>query len=97
MLPIPPRMTIDSTPMDCMKEKDSGLTKVRLAAKSTPIAPAKEAPTAKAYSFIRTRGTPMAMAATSSSRMAVQARPILESSSRRATVITMTMTTRAAK
>ena len=65
-----------------VREKVSGLTKVRLAAKTTPIAPEKEAPMAKAASLLRTRGMPMAMAATSSSRMAVQARPNLESSSR---------------
>ena len=52
MLPMPPRMTMVSTPIDCMKEKTSGLTKVRLAANSTPITPANEAPQAKAASFI---------------------------------------------
>jgi hypothetical protein len=48
MLPTPPSMTMVSTPTDCRKLNDSGLTKVRLAAKSTPMAPANEAPTAKA-------------------------------------------------
>ena len=85
ILPEPPRMTIDRTPIDCMKENDSGLIKVRLAASSTPMIPAKEAPTAKAVSFIRTRGMPWAMAAVSSSLTAVQARPIFESSRRRVT------------
>ncbi len=83
--------------MDCMKEKDSGLTKVRLPAKSTPIAPAKEAPRANAVSFMRTMGMPMATAAVSSSRMAVQARPMRESSMRRVTTTTIRMTTSAAK
>ncbi len=91
MLPMPPRMTIVSTPTDCRKVKDSGLTKVRLAAKSTPMAPAKDAPTAKAPSLSRLTLMPMAPAESSSSRMAVQARPTLESSRRY--VITMTTTT----
>jgi hypothetical protein len=56
--------------------------------KTTPITPAKEAPQAKARSFMRTSGTPMARAASSSSRIASQARPIWESSSRRLTRIT---------
>ena len=73
---MPPRITIASTPMDSMKVKLSGLTKVCLAAKITPIAPAKLAPAANAISFMRTSGTPIAMAACSSSRMAVQARPM---------------------
>ena len=78
-----------------MNENDSGLTKVRLAASSTPITPAKEAPTAKAASFILTSGMPMAMAAVSSSRMAVQARPIFESSSLLVTTMMTMMTSRA--
>ena len=63
MEPMPPRMIMASTPMDSMKVKDSGLMKICLAEKSTPTAPAKEAPQAKARSFIRTSGTPMAWAA----------------------------------
>jgi hypothetical protein len=79
--PMPPRITMVSTLTDCRKLNDSGLTKVRLAAKRTPMAPAKEAPTAKAPSLSLFAGMPMAVAASSSSRMAAQARPILESSS----------------
>ncbi len=58
---------------------------------------AKPAPEAKAASFIRTSGTPIATAAISSSRMAVHARPILESSRRRATTITTTMMSSASR
>ena len=76
-----------STPIDSMKVKDSGLMKTCLAAKSTPTAPAKEAPQAKASSFMRTSGTPMACAAVWSSRIASHARPMCESSSRRLTRI----------
>ena len=78
-----------STPMDSMKVKDSGLMNTCLAEKSTPTAPAKDAPHAKARSFIRTSGTPMACAAVWSSRMASQARPMCESSSRRFTSTVM--------
>ena len=63
MEPIPPRITMESTPMDSRKVKDSGLMKTCLALKTAPMAPAKEAPQAKAISFIRTSGTPMACAA----------------------------------
>ncbi len=61
--PMPPRMIIARTPIDSMNVNDSGLMKICLAEKSTPTAPAKEAPQAKARSFIRTRGTPIAWAA----------------------------------
>ena len=74
--------------MDSRKVKDSGLMKTCLALKTTPMAPANEAPQAKARSFIRTRGTPMLIAASSSSRIASQARPMWESSSRRFTRMT---------
>src|SRR5262249_1211551 len=80
--PMPPRMTMASTPIDSRNVNDSGLMKSCLALKMTPITPAKEAPAANARSFIRTSGTPIAWAATSSSRMASQARPTWERSSR---------------
>ena len=89
--PIPPRMTIARTPMDSMKVKLSGLINTCLAANNTPTAEANDAPTANPSSFIRTTGTPMAAAASSSSRIAFQARPTRESSSRRVTII-MTQT-----
>src|SRR6266404_3063756 len=83
MEPMPPRMIMARTPIDSMKVKDSGLMKICLAEKSTPTVPANEAPHAKARSFIRTSGTPMAWAAVWSSRIASQARPMWESSRRR--------------
>src|SRR5437667_419486 len=86
--PMPPRITIERTPIDSRKVNDSGLMKSCLAEKTTPMTPANEAPHAKARSFARTSGTPMAWAATSSSRMASHARPMCESSSRRLTTMT---------
>ena len=83
--PMPPKITIASTPIDSMKVKLSGLTKPCFAEKSTPMAAANDAPTANARSFMRTTGTPMATAAISSSRIAFHARPIGEFSSRRVT------------
>ena len=62
--------------------------KTCLAANTTPITPANDAPHAKARSLVRTSGTPIACAASSSSRIASQARPMCESSSRRLTRIT---------
>src|SRR5437879_12218415 len=70
MEPIPPRITMARTPMDSRKVNDSGLMNTCLAENSTPMMPAKDAPQAKARSFIRTSGTPMARAASSSSRIA---------------------------
>src|SRR5207247_2446199 len=64
--PMPPRITIERTPIDSRKVNDSGLMKSCLAEKTTPMTPANEAPHAKAGSFARTSGTPMAWAATSS-------------------------------
>ena len=82
-----------STPIDSMNVNDSGLMKTCLAEKTTPTAPANEAPQAKARSLARTSGTPIAWAATSSSRIASHARPMWESSSRRLTrIVTPTMT-----
>src|SRR5581483_475071 len=81
--PIPPRMIMASTPIDSMNVNDSGLMKICLAEKSTPTVPANEAPQAKARSFIRTSGIPIAWAAVWSSRIASHARPMWESSSRR--------------
>src|SRR5712691_1677591 len=83
--PMPPRITMASTPIDSRNVNDSGLMKSCLAEKTTPMTPANDAPQAKARSFARTSGTPIACAATSSSRMASHARPMCESSSRRFT------------
>ena len=60
MEPMPPRITMDRTPIDSRNVKDSGLMKICLAENTTPMTPAKEAPQAKAMSFMRTSGTPMA-------------------------------------
>ena len=84
---------MESTPIDSRKVKDSGLMKTCFAENTTPMTPANEAPQAKARSFMRTSGTPMAWAATSSSRMASQARPMCESSRRRLTSTTPTTMT----
>ena len=86
--PMPPRITMASTPIDSRNVNDSGLMKTCLAENTTPITPANEAPQAKASSLARTSGTPMAWAASSSSRMASHARPMCESSSRRLTMMT---------
>ena len=59
--------------------------------------PANDAPVAKASSFMRTSGTPIACAATSSSRIASHARPMWESSSRRLTITTTTTMSRTRK
>ena len=95
--PMPPRMTIESTPIDSRKVKDSGLMKTCLAAKRTPMTPAKEAPQAKASSLVRTTGTPIAWAAVSSSRMASHARPMCESARRWFTTMTTRRTSRTRK
>ena len=95
--PIPPRMTIARTPIDSRNVNDSGLMKTCLAENSTPMTPANDAPQANAMSFMRTSGTPMALAASSSSRIASHARPMWESSSRRLTMMTATTMRRARK
>ncbi len=64
------------------KPNMSGVAVCSLATKNTPVAPAKAAPIAKASSFVRVGSTPMAPAAVSSSRIAIQARPMRESRSR---------------
>ena len=86
-----------STPIDSRKVNDSGLMKTCLAENSTPITPANEAPQAKAMSFMRTSDTPIARAASSSSRIASHARPMWESSSRRLTTMTATTISSARK
>ena len=95
--PIPPRITMARTPIDSRKVNDSGLMKTCLDANTTPITPAKDAPQAKASSLARTSGTPMAWAASSSSRIASQARPRCESASRRLTMMTTTTMARTRK
>ena len=59
-----------------------GLTMPSFEALKTPANPAVEAPSAKARSFVVTVFTPALAAASSSSRIAIQARPSLEPWSR---------------
>ena len=79
----------------------SGETIVSFEALKTPARPAVVAPMAKARSFVVTVLTPLAAAASSSSRIAFQARPVRESCIRYnriiATVTIPTMTMKYAK
>ena len=72
---------------DSQMVKEAGLMKVVLAAKTTPPIPAQVAPRAKALSLVRVLLMPMAWQAISSSRRAIQARPMRESCRRRTTKI----------
>ena len=68
--------------MDSGSENDSGETKPWNAPNITPDTPPKVAPMPKASSFRLRVLMPIALAAISSSRMAIQARPMRERSSR---------------
>ena len=73
---MPPRTTIASTVNETMNVNWSGLTTVTsFAALNTPAMPAVDAPSAKASSLVVTVLMPLAAAASSSSRIASQARP----------------------
>jgi ABC-type uncharacterized transport system auxiliary subunit len=63
---------------DSIKLKDSGETKPWKLANMAPDTPPKVAPIPKASSFKLRVFSPMALAAISSSRMAIQARPMRE-------------------
>ncbi len=89
-LPIPPKTTITRIITDTGNMNMSGVAVCNLAMKRVPVAPAKAAPVAKARSLRRTRLMPIADAAISSSRIAIQARPMRESFS-----LTLTMIKRA--
>ena len=82
MLPMPPRTIIARTVNDTVNRNWSGLTRVSLEALKTPAKPAVVAPRANASSFVVTVLMPLLAAASSSSRIAIQARPIRESWSR---------------
>ena len=82
MLPIPPRMTIARTVNDTVNTNWSGQTIVSFEALKTPARPAVVAPSANASSLVVTVLIPLAAAASSSSRIAFQARPTRESCSR---------------
>ena len=73
------------TRIDVEKAKKSDVVAPRYEAWNAPATPAKLAPSANARSFVRTVLTPIISAAVSSSRMAIQARPIRECSRLRAT------------
>jgi hypothetical protein len=78
-----------TTKNDAWRLKLCGL-KNCLVANRTPAKPDTDAPIANASSFSRTVGTPVASAAISSSRIAAQARPMRERSSRPNAAITAT-------
>ena len=79
---MPPRTTIASTVNDTMNVNWSGLTVTSFDALNTPAMPAVDAPSAKASSLVVTVLMPLAAAASSSSRIASQARPSRLSTSR---------------
>ena len=81
-LPMPPSTTMTSSIDETLKLNISGVAVCSLATKNTPVMPAKAAPMAKASSLKRTGFTPIALAAVSSSRIAIQARPTRLSRSR---------------
>ena len=78
---------------DSMRLNDSGETKPWKAANIAPDTPPKLAPMPKASSFMLRVLMPIALAAISSSRMAIQARPMRETCRR--CEITMVTTTSA--
>ena len=82
--PMPPSTTITTTSIDFTKVNMRGVTSWILWTSSAPASPAKAAEMTKARTFQPTVSTPMASAATSSSRMARSALPCVERSRRRA-------------
>ena len=68
--------------IDSIRLNDSGETKPWKAPNMAPDTPPNEAPMPKASSFMLRVLMPMALAAISSSRMAIQARPMRESCKR---------------
>src|SRR4051794_3110654 len=75
--PMPPSTTIASTSADSWKVNDSGLMKPWRVAKNAPAKPPNIAPVANAVSLVVVVLMPSARQATSSSRKASQARPIV--------------------
>ena len=88
---MPPSTTIATIITDSIRLNDSGETKPWKAANMAPETPPKLAPMPKASSFMLRVLMPMALAAISSSRMAIQARPTRESC-RRWETMTVTIT-----
>ena len=79
---MPPSTTMHSTMIESSSVKLSGLMKPWNEANSPPATPPKVAPMANASSLMLRVLMPIALAASSSSRIAIQARPMRESSSR---------------
>src|SRR3989304_4473874 len=76
ILPIPPSTSMHRIMTDSINVNDSGLTNPWKLAYRPPLMPPNEAPMAKASSFTLRVLMPMAAAATSSSRIATQARAL---------------------
>ncbi len=76
-----------------LKRKSSGKTPCLKEPYQAPAMPPKNAPLAYAQVFVRISGIPIAAAATSSSRIAIQARPKRESRSRRLQKIVISRST----
>ena len=94
MWPMPPSTTIASTMIDSVSENDSGETKPWKAANIAPDTPPKVAPIANASSLMLRVLMPIALAAISSSRIAIQARPRRESCRRMQTTMVMIASSR---
>ena len=75
MLPAPPSSTAASTRIEFSSRNVEALTKLAWPAHSAPDRPPMPAPIANAQSLNLNVGTPMSSAASSSSRIATQARP----------------------
>src|SRR5262249_37651893 len=78
-LPIPPRITMQSRKTEMLKSNWVGNAPELNEAMNAPAMPPKKAPIAYDHVFVRISGTPIAPAAVSSSRIAIQARPRRES------------------
>ncbi len=85
---MPPSTTIDTITIDSIRMKLSGDTKPWNEANIAPDTPPNDAPIANASSLTLRVLIPIALAATSSSRIANQARPMREFCSRIDTTIT---------
>src|SRR5436190_20795234 len=79
---MPPRITIERMKAEMLNEKSFGNVDCLKLAKYAPATPQKNAPVAYAQVFVRISGTPIAAAAVSSCRIAIQAGPGLEARSR---------------
>src|SRR3954467_268893 len=81
-LPIPPRITMQSRNTEMLKSNWVGNAPELNEAMKAPAIPPKKAPIAYDHVFVRISGTPIAPAAVSSSRIAIQARPSRENCKR---------------